>query len=261
MGAMLKLAQWEQRTSWAELSAVMWLGPEPAAHESERIPDVGGRFVLGHPDDPDAPTVARHYFPPGNVTPVHSHRANYSEWILDGTREITRKWYRSGDIQVATAGTFYGPLVAGPSGVLVLALWDTRDFMPISVEEGRRPEFRNRKKFFFKASWDELHQSTDPVSGGVVSAHFVVGEPDDPNAPVVMKTFYPPEKKVDAHTHECTFAHVIVDGSLTDGDAEFGAGDIRIGTPGVVHGPLVAGPMGVNLFTIFRNSRWAPVPA
>jgi quercetin dioxygenase-like cupin family protein len=260
MDAVITEAPWEQRTSWAALSDEVPAGGEAHIEAGERMPHVVGRFVLGRPDDQDAPIVFRTYFPPDQVTPVHSHRVNYSEWIIDGSREITRKWYREGDIQAATAGTFYGPLIAGPAGVLVLAIFATQDYNPITVEQGRAPDAPKGKKYFSKTSWDELHRGADPVTDGAVRASYVVGEPDDPSSPVVMKTFLPPRKTVDAHVHDSTFAHLIIDGVLTDGDTEYRAGDIRIGTPGIVHGPLVAGPMGVNMFSIFSDGHWDPVP-
>jgi quercetin dioxygenase-like cupin family protein len=255
---------WDQRTSWAELCEALRASGDASA-QMDKPPakrSVSGRFVVGRPDDLDAPLVFRTYFPPGQVTPVHSHRVNYSEFIVDGTREITRKWYRAGDIQVATAETFYGPLIAGPGGVLVFAVFGSQRYRPITVEEQRaEPNPQSRPKYFHKTSWDVLYQELPEDAGGRTNVHYVVGAPDDPSSAVVMKTHLPPGAEVPAHTHETAFAHIVVSGTVRDGDQEYRADEIRIATPGAVHGPLVAGPMGVDLVTIFADGRITPVSA
>ena len=86
------------------------------------------RFILGHPDDPDAPVVFRSYFPPGCTVPPHHHRCDYAEIILEGTQQVTGKWHKAGDVRYVVGGRGYGPLIAGPEGVHVIVIFRNQDW-------------------------------------------------------------------------------------------------------------------------------------
>jgi hypothetical protein len=247
------LDTWDRRTSWYELTRTVQHNSEDG---KEKGLTAAGCFVLGKPEDQSAPIVFRTAYPAGHVTSAHSHRVNYSEWILDGSREITRKVYRAGDIQVATAGTFYGPLIAGPAGAVALLVFASQAYPRISVEEARRISRESpENRYFHKANWDDLFAATPQGDDGSLSASYVVGRPDDVDAPVVLKAYHPPGVTVKAKQYPCAFANIICEGSLTDGGKDFTAGEIRVASAGCVRGPLVAGPMGVTLFSVFANSR------
>ncbi len=92
-------------------------------------------FTVGSKDgDPDRPRVVRATFPPGHRVDPHSHVCDYAEIILQGTQQVTRRWYGPGDIRIVQAGTVYGPLIAGPDGCTVLLVFSS------GVRTGVRPQ-------------------------------------------------------------------------------------------------------------------------
>lgn len=104
-------------TSWDELG---WMEFEGGIRSS--------RFVLGDPDDPDAPLVFNSYFPPGCRVEAHRHRCDYAEIILEGTQEVSRKWHKAGDVRYVVGDRGYGPLIAGPEGVHVIVIFRKQDY-------------------------------------------------------------------------------------------------------------------------------------
>src|SRR5579885_3438877 len=70
-------------TSWNELG---WTEYDNGARVAS--------FVLGDPDDPDAPVVFTGEYPPGSRTEAHHHVNDYAEILLEGTQQITGKWHR-----------------------------------------------------------------------------------------------------------------------------------------------------------------------
>lgn len=109
-------------TSWHEL-------------ESGGPPDQPGvtvcRFFVGTDEDDDGrPAVLKVHFPAGTEVAAHTHDTDYAEVILQGSQQVTRRWYREGDIRIVKAGTVYGPLVAGPEGATVLFIFKDSRWMP-----------------------------------------------------------------------------------------------------------------------------------
>ncbi len=83
-----------------------------------------GNLYLGADTDDGPPVrIARVCFPPGYEVRAHTHAADYVELILEGSQQVTRKWYHAGDVRMVKGGTAYGPLVAGPEGVTVLVIF------------------------------------------------------------------------------------------------------------------------------------------
>jgi hypothetical protein len=80
-------------------------------------------YSVGEQGAPGAPTVLRVQAPPGARVAPHSHACDYTEIVLEGSERVSRRWHREGDILVRTAGTVYGPLVAGPEGVTKLVFF------------------------------------------------------------------------------------------------------------------------------------------
>jgi hypothetical protein len=113
-------AKFKMSTSWDEL-----------LHEL-RDGIMTSMFRVGVPGDPDAPTVFRTYFPPNTFVEPHTHACDYAEVVLEGSQQVTRKWYYPGDIRIAKAGTVYGPLLAGPEGATVLLIFRGGDYAPIA---------------------------------------------------------------------------------------------------------------------------------
>ena len=80
--------------------------------------------------------------------------------------------------------------------------------------------------------------------------------PDDPSAPTVFKVYYPPGCKVEAHTHECDYSEIVLEGSQKVGNEWLHPGDIRVGMANRGYGPLVAGDEGATVLVIFADGQW-----
>ena len=113
---------YQHHTSWDELFSELYGGITTSM------------FRVGTPEDADAPTVFKTYFPPNNEVAPHSHSCDYAEVILEGCQQVTRKWYYPGDIRIAKANSVYGPLLAGPEGVTVLLIFRTGEYAPIPID-------------------------------------------------------------------------------------------------------------------------------
>ena len=88
---------------------------------------------------------------------------------------------------------------------------------------------------------------------------FRVGDPNDETSPTVFKVFYPPESFIEAHTHDCDYTEIILEGSQKVGASWHHAGDIRIGLANRGYGPLVAGPEGATVLFMFKDCRWPAI--
>jgi hypothetical protein len=71
--------------------------------------------------------------------------------------------------------------------------------------------------------------------------------------------FYPPNCYTEAHTHDCDYTEIIVDGTQKVGATWHTAGDIRIGLANRGYGPLVAGPQGATVLFMFKDGRWPAI--
>ena len=103
-------------------------------------------------------------------------------------------------------------------------------------------------------NWDDV----DPIHlpNGVISKMYRIGCPKDPSSPTVFRVFYPPECLIEAHTHECDYTEIILEGTQKVGAEWHSAGDIRLGLANRGYGPLLAGPEGVTVLFIFKDGRW-----
>jgi len=106
-------------------------------------------------------------------------------------------------------------------------------------------------------SWDDIEPATLP--NGVVTAMYRVGMPDRDSSPVIFKVQFPPGCFIEAHTHECDYSEIILEGSQKVGSQWHYPGDIRIGLANRGYGPLVAGPDGATVLFIFADGRWPAI--
>ena len=83
------------------------------------------------------------------------------------------------------------------------------------------------RKGHYALNWEDLDKIELPT--GVVSSMYRVGDPTCPESPTVFKVFYPPECTIEAHTHDCDYTEIILEGSQRVGATWHQAGDIRIG--------------------------------
>jgi hypothetical protein len=112
---------------------------ETTWEELERDGELGQRlamFRVGEQDDQTAPTVLRVVFPPGWTVTAHTHAPDYAEIVLNGSVQVSRRWYHAGDIRVARGGTVYGPVIAGPEGATVLIVFRDSNVKTLPPKEG-----------------------------------------------------------------------------------------------------------------------------
>jgi len=96
---------------------------------------VATMYKVGMTDNEAAPTVFKMWFPPGCTIEVHTHPCDYSEFILAGSQKVGGKWLYPGDIRVGLAHKGYGPLIAGPEGASVLAIFATSNWQGIPLTD------------------------------------------------------------------------------------------------------------------------------
>ena len=113
------------------------------------------------------------------------------------------------------------------------------------------------RKGHISFSWDDLDKLELPT--GVITSMYRVGDPADESSPTVFKVFYPPECFVEAHTHECDYTEIIIEGSQRVGATWHHAGEVRIGLANRGYGPLVAGPEGTTVIFMFKDGRWPAI--
>ena len=106
-------------------------------------------------------------------------------------------------------------------------------------------------------NFDDLEMVQLP--NDVVTTMYRVGLPDQPGAPTVFKVFYPPGCTIEAHTHECDYTEIILQGAQKVGAEWHYPGDFRIGLANRGYGPLVAGPEGATVLFMFRDGRWPAI--
>ena len=128
-------------------------------------------------------------------------------------------------------------------------------------EAGQRTDAQVRSELTRKGhlafNWDDLDELTLP--SGIRTRMYRVGMPDEDSSPTVFKVFYPPNCKVEAHTHECDYTEILLQGSQRVGATWHQAGDVRIGLANRGYGPLVAGPEGATVLFMFADGRWPAV--
>ena len=110
----------------------------------------------------------------------------------------------------------------------------------------------------------ERHTSVEELAVllpcGIRTSHFVAGEEDNPAAPHVFISDWPPNVEADPHTHAVDYFEYVISGTQRVGKNWFKAGDIRIVKAGTNYGPLVSGPEGCRVMVTFVGSSWEPIP-
>lgn len=81
-----------------------------------------GPLVAVYPlgQGPSAPVVTVVRYAPEAKIPVHFHDADYCTIVVEGDLQVGRHWEHVGSMRLVTAGTAYGPLVAGSNGCTVI---------------------------------------------------------------------------------------------------------------------------------------------
>ena len=108
-------------------------------------------------------------------------------------------------------------------------------------------------------SWSELGSITLAQSGAVTS-QYRIGKPSSDAAPTVFKVEFPPDCRVEAHTHACDYSEIILEGSQQVSGKWLHEGAIRVGLAHKAYGPLIAGAEGVTVLVIFASGNWPAIP-
>ncbi len=107
-------------------------------------------------------------------------------------------------------------------------------------------------------SWEDLpHVTMDET--GIETISYRIGMPDDNASPTVFKLYFPPNCRVEAHTHSCNYSEIILDGSQRVSGKWLYKGDIRVGLANKGYGPLIAGPEGASILVIFADGNWPAI--
>ena len=123
---------------------------------------------------------------------------------------------------------------------------------PESIEENLA------KRGHVVTSWKQLGQVWMEETG-VETTSYRIGLPSDDSSPTVFKVYFPPNCRIEAHTHACDYSEIILQGSQKVSGKWLHEGDIRIGLADRGYGPLIAGDKGVTVLVIFKNGHWPPV--
>ena len=107
-------------------------------------------------------------------------------------------------------------------------------------------------------SWEQLGQVWMEETG-IETTQYRIGLPTEDSSPTVFKVYFPPNCRVEAHTHACDYSEIILQGSQKVSGKWLYEGDIRIGLANRGYGPLIAGDEGVTVLVIFKNGHWPPV--
>lgn len=126
---------------------------------------------------------------------------------------------------------------------------------PITAEE---MEAELERRGHVVTSWDELGTITLENTGAVTS-QYRIGLPSSDASPTVFKVYFPPDCRIEAHTHDCDYSEIILQGSQKVSGRWLHEGDIRVGLANKGYGPLIAGPEGVTVLVIFANGNWPAV--
>ncbi len=115
-----------------------------------------------------------------------------------------------------------------------------------------------KKRGHVVTSWDELPLVTMDETG-IETSSYRIGLPDNDDAPTVFKVNFPPNCRVEAHTHSCDYSEIILKGSQKVSGKWLHEGDIRVGLANKGYGPLIAGPEGASVLVIFSDGNWPAI--
>ena len=107
-------------------------------------------------------------------------------------------------------------------------------------------------------SWEKLGVVTLEATG-VETSSYRIGLPTSDSSPTVFKAYFPPDCRIEAHTHACDYSEFILEGNQKVSGKWLYPGDIRVGLANRGYGPLIAGPDGVTVLVIFANGHWPAV--
>jgi hypothetical protein len=111
---------------------------------------------------------------------------------------------------------------------------------------------KDQKRQQISTSWEEIGFTDYGI--GIRAAQFSLGTEGDESNPIIMRGSWAPGVVVPPHTHNTDYTEIILSGSQQVTREWHYPGDVRIVKAGTVYGPLVAGPEGVEILIVFRDS-------
>jgi hypothetical protein len=109
---------WILQTSWDD-PRLDWQGLD------ERVQSALVEF--GDPTGDQRPVAMFIRYAPGITVRPHAHDTDYCSIVMQGEVEVARKLHRAGSVRFVSAGTTYGPLVAGPEGTVLIDVFADRE--------------------------------------------------------------------------------------------------------------------------------------
>ena len=206
------------------------------------------------------------------IWPLHWHDCWTAVVVLDGTVLIGDWWMERGDVLIAAPGVEYGLLLNGPQGCELLEVF-ARDILSPG---GYGEEYRDHPTLAYLKGLDTTdfvprpparvengHRQIVPVDGtpGLQKGHldgtasWDLGDSGDPDRGIVFDRLLAAGARLPAVSVSDWRAAVVLDGSMTVGDAAFAANDILIVEPDAEVSALAAGPDGVHLLEMARTAR------
>jgi hypothetical protein len=106
----------------------------------------------------------------------------------------------------------------------------------------------------------EKYRPLVPADPDRRSTFFIMGDDDDPAAPVVAVLDMPPGHVIARHAHNSERFEVVAKGSIDVGDRVLGPGDVMLAHAGEFYGPKVCGPEGCVTIEFFSTQRGVDGP-
>jgi hypothetical protein len=203
--------------------------------------------------------------------PLHWHDCWTAVVILDGSLLMGDWWMERGDVLIAEPGVEYGPLLNGPKGCELLEIF-ARDVLSPG---GYGDEYRDHPTLVYLQGIENIafvprppalvengRRQMVPVGGTFGlhqgrldgNAYWDLGESDDPLRGVVFDRKLSPGTTLPSTSVSDWRATLVLDGSMTVGDATFVANDMLIVEPDANVSALTAGPSGAHLLELARTA-------
>ena len=115
---------------------------------------------LGEDDGAARPLVMFVRYAPGITVKPHAHACDYCSIVVQGSVEVTRRVHGTGSVRFVSAGTVYGPLVAGEEGTTLIDVFADREgIFPLwaKVDDAER-ERLTRNEQMLRSRLDSLTQ-------------------------------------------------------------------------------------------------------
>jgi hypothetical protein len=128
----------------------------------------------------------------------------------------------------------------------------------INYQNPEEIETELAKRGHIVTSWEKIGQVTLEATG-VETSSYRIGLPSLESSPTVFKAYFPPNCRIEAHTHACDYSEIFLEGTQKVSGKWLYPGDIRVGLANRGYGPLIAGPEGVTVLVIFADGHWPAV--